>query len=258
MRALIDDQPKIFSLKDILQGFIQQRLENISKKAQFIYHKNQKELINLETRIFIINNYQEIAQIASTSASDEEREQKLKTRFATELQKLQERLQIIQETTSDAAEKNANLEQEAINRILDTPASFRQFTPERREKLENNITELYQKNEGLQGIFNSEEVRKEKLITELRELQKTYAKDHRRTEFTEEFHTIDERKLTPHEERLVILSQVENKKENTVNTYLNVHEINSLEGTNVPSQGKELKRRGSSLEVIKLSRRDDL
>ncbi|CAG8630785.1 684_t:CDS:2, partial [Ambispora gerdemannii] len=217
MRALIEDQPKIFSLKEIFQAFIQQRLENIDKKAQFIHQKNQKELVNLETRIFIINNYQEIAEITHNSLSEEARDQKLQARF--------------------------NLDQEGIDRILDTPANFRQFSPERREKLENDITNLQQKNQELQELITSEEKKKQRLIAELQELQKTYQSDYRRTEFSEELHLIDERKLTPHEERLVILSQAENKKEDTVNTYLNVHEIASLEATNIPSQGKELKTR---------------
>ncbi|CAG8798062.1 24637_t:CDS:2, partial [Gigaspora rosea] len=38
---------------------------------------------------------------------------------------------------NDSSEIFSNPEQEVINRILDTPASFRQFTPERRGKLQN-------------------------------------------------------------------------------------------------------------------------
>src|SRR5439155_19884416 len=171
MRALISDQPKIFSLKEILQSFIDQRLENIQKKAQFIYNKNQKELINLETRRFIIDNYREIAEIAHTSSSDEEREQKLKTRFSTELKNLQEQLRTIQDKSADSSEKSSNLEQEAINRILDTPASFRQFTPERREKLQNDINKLRQDNSEQQSIIDQQDKRKEKLIQELQELK---------------------------------------------------------------------------------------
>ena len=232
MRALIDDQPKIFSLKEILQGFIQQRLENIEKKAQFLHQKNKKELINLETRLFIINNYQEIAEITRNSPSEEERDQKLKERF--------------------------KLDQAGVNRVLDTPANFRQFTPERREKLQKEIADLHQENAKLQQLIASETEKKQKLIEELQALQKVYSHDHRRTIFSDEFHVIDERKLTPHEERIVILSQAESKKENTINTYLNIHEIGSLEGTNIPSQGKELKVRGDGLTIIKLNRRDDL
>src|SRR3954464_15961225 len=113
MRALIDDQPKIFSLKEILQGFIQQRLENINKKAQFLHQKNKKELVNLETRLFIINNYQEIYRITRNSPSDEERDQKLKERF--------------------------KLDQEGVNRYYAAPANFRQFTPGKSGKLQGPL-----------------------------------------------------------------------------------------------------------------------
>src|SRR5947209_12983730 len=97
MRALIDEQPKVFSLKEVLEGFIDQRLQNIQKKDRFIYNKNQKELINLETRRFIIDNYQEIAEIARSASSDEEREQKLNKRFSAALKQLQEQLRAIQD-----------------------------------------------------------------------------------------------------------------------------------------------------------------
>src|SRR6185437_10478949 len=223
MRALIDDQPKVFSLKEVLEGFISQRLENIQKKAQFIYNKNQKELISLETRRFIIDNYREIAEIAHTSSSDEEREKKLKTRFSTELKKLQEQLRTIQDKLDDSSEKLGNLEQEAINRILDTPASFRQFTPERREKLQNDINKLQQDNSEQQSVINQQERRKEKLIQELQELKKSYPHDKRKTTVTSIQHSIEERQLIPHEERIILLSCSENKKENKINNYLTVH-----------------------------------
>src|SRR6185312_15966112 len=98
MRALIDDQPKVFSLKEVLEGFVAQRLDNIQKK-------NQKELINLETRRFIIDNYREIAEIARNSSSDEEREEKLKSRFSVELKALQEKIETIQEKSLGSPEK---------------------------------------------------------------------------------------------------------------------------------------------------------
>lgn len=246
MRALIDDQPKIFSLKEVLEGFIGQRLENIQKKAQFIYNKNQKELIGLETRRFIIDNYREIAEIAHASSSDEEREQKLKTRFKTELKNLQEQLRTIQDKSGEASEKPGNLEQEAINRILDTPASFRQFTPERREKLQNDINRLRQDNAEQQSIINQQDKRKEKLIQELQELKNNYPQDKRRTTITSIQHSIEERQLIPHEERIILLSRSENKKENKFNNYLTVHSLAAMEPTNIPSQGKELKTRGDN------------
>jgi len=247
MRALIDDQPKIFSLKEILQGFIEKRLENIQKKAQFVYNKNQKDLVNLETRRFIIEHYQEIAEIAQSVSSDEERNQKLKKRFSQEIKELQKQLQEIQDDSIDLpVEKLRDPEQEVINRILDTPASFRQFTPERREKLQNDINVLKENNLQQQLLITQQEQRKQKLIQELVELKKDYAHDQRRTVITSQIHSIAERQLISHEERIVLLSRSENKKENKFNNYLTSYSLTILDPTNIPSQGKELKTRGDN------------
>jgi len=232
MRALIDDQPKVFSLKEILQGFINKRLENIQKKAQFLYQKNQKELKNLETRLFIINNYQEIAEIVRSVDLESERDQKLKDRF--------------------------DLEQEAVERILDTSSSFRQFTPEKREKLQNDINNLHQDSTEQQLVIGQQDKRKEKLIQELEELKANYIHDKRKTILTDHLHSIEERQLIPHEERIILLSRSENKKEDKINSYLTVHSISALEPTNIPSQGKKLTTRGDNWAIIKLDRRDDL
>src|SRR5205814_7288462 len=63
-----------------------------------------------------------------------------------------------------------------------------------------------------------------------------------------------------------ILSQGEKKKtkseigekESKLASYLNIYKVNSLDATNIPSVGKELKTRGESLVIIKSNRRDDL
>ena len=148
--------------------------------------------------------------------------------------------------SSDSPEKNSDLEQEAINRILDTPASFRQFTPERREKLQNDIAKLQQDNADQQLTIADLGKRKEKLVQELQELQNDYAHDKRKTTVTGIQHSIEERQLIPHEERIVLLSRSENKKENKINNYLTVHHLSAVEPTNIPSQGKELKTRGDN------------
>ncbi|CAG8648397.1 4784_t:CDS:2, partial [Paraglomus occultum] len=182
----------------VLEGFIAQRLDNIQKKAQFTYKKNQKELINLETRRFIIDNYREIAEIARNSSSDEEREEKLKSRFSVELKALQEKIETIQEKSLGSPEKTINSEKDAINRILDTPASFRQFTPERREKLQNDVEKLQKDNEEQQLVINQLEKRKEILIQELQELKNNYSHDKRRTEKTIEKCSLHQNQLVEH------------------------------------------------------------
>ena len=91
-----------------------------------------------------------------------------------------------------------------------------------------------------------QEQRKQQLIHELVELKKDYADDHRRTVITFQSHSIGERQLIPHEDRIILLSRSENKKENKVNNYLTVHNLSAVEPTNVPSQGKQLKTRGDN------------
>ena len=134
----------------------------------------------------------------------------------------------------------------SINRILDTPASFRQFTPERREKLQNEINILQENNVQQQLLIVQQEIRKERLIQELEELKNNYSQDKRKTIVTSTLHSIEERQLIPHEERIILLSRSENKKENKVNNYLTVHNLTALEPTSLPSQGKELKTRGDN------------
>ncbi|CAG8542045.1 372_t:CDS:2 [Racocetra persica] len=291
MRALIAEQPDIFPLRKTLQGFIDKRLENIKKKAHFLYRKNQKELLNLETRCFIVENYQEIAQIIRNSSSEEQSKKELLASGAAEQEKYRELTNLLRQIDNykdeksyhhkereinELKEKVSNLnyeelsvtpaepeifpnpEQEVIDRILDTPASFRQFTLERREKLQKEIADRHQEIAELQSLITDQESRKQKLIAELQELQKVYAHDLRRTQFSDEKHIIEERELIPHEERVAILSQNENKKDKSINIYLNVYDLEAIEATNMPSQGKELKTRGDNLNFVKLCRRDDL
>ncbi|RHZ35471.1 DNA gyrase subunit A [endosymbiont GvMRE of Glomus versiforme] len=332
MRSLIGDQPQVFSLKEIIQGFIVRKSENIRKKAQFIYCKTQKELVNLKTRHFIIKNYQGIAQIIHNSSSEEESQKQLINKFQEEIKELKsltidlflidliikaqktlgelqsksyqkneavrkekyrelvglvrqidvyrdeknyhnkesEIKEIKEKKTSLNMEENVlsempelledylNPEQKVVNRILDTPATFRQFTPEKQEKLQSDIETLKGKILQQQLLIFNQEQRKQQLIHELVELKKDYADDHRRTVITSQSYSIAERQLIPHEERIVLLSRSENKKENKFNNYLTSYNLASLDPTNIPSQGKELKTRGDNWTIVKLNRRDDL
>ncbi|CAG8725411.1 3396_t:CDS:2, partial [Cetraspora pellucida] len=236
MRALVEEKPHVFNLKEILQGFIERRLVDIQKKARFLYRENEKALLNLQVRQFIIDNYREIAEIAGSSASDEERETRLRTRFSAELKELEGQLRSIQDKLP-SSEKTNDLEQEVINKILDTPASFRQFTPERREKLTRDIQDKRAENIQHQLLIEKEEVRKERLIQSRR---------------------IEARKLIPaHEERIILISRQENKKENKMRSYLTIYNPSVVEATNIPSQGKEFNVVNKSINLEEYGSKDD-
>ncbi|KLL02076.1 MAG: DNA gyrase subunit B [Mycoplasmataceae bacterium RC_NB112A] len=246
MRALVGENPKIFSLTEVLQAFVNKRLENIRRRSQFQWKENEKELANLKTRLFIINNYQGIAEIIKGYLVKEERHEQLKQKF-TEI-------------------REGGIK---IENILGMSISFSQFTPEKQVELSNDINKLKVENEELSQLVTSEEKRKEKLIADLEQLKQVYEKqkDFRRTLIIPDSHLIDERKAIAPEGIIIILSQGEKKKSKTEAeekesksaSYLNVYKINSLEATNIPSAGsKELKPRGESLTIIKSNRRDDL
>lgn len=243
MRALLESKPKIFSLKEVLHEFIVQRLNNIRRKGQFTLEKNERELDNLETRIFIIINYEAIAEIIKKYPTEEERAKHLTERF-TEI--------------SEGRIK--------ISSILDMPVSFRQFTQDQQTKLEGKITDVKKDNEELRLLIASEDKQKAKLIAELEQLKQDYSKDVRRTKLISDSHIIDERKSIAPEEIIVILSQGEKKitsvdtgeKQTKLDSYLNIHKLSSLEATNIRGVGKELKTRGKNLAIIKSNRRDDL
>ncbi|WNE40972.1 MAG: DNA gyrase subunit B [Mycoplasmataceae bacterium] len=242
MRALVGENPKIFSLTEILQAFISNRLENIRRKSQFLWKENEEKLVSLNTRLFIINNYQQIAEIIKSNPSEEERNQQLRQKFS-EIEQGQIK----------------------IDNILSMSVSFRQFTPEKQTDLAEEIVNLKTENKTLGQLIIDEEKRKEKLIADLEQLKKDYEKDNRRTQIISDSHLIDERKAITPEDLIIILSQGERKKgksddeeKSNLPSYLNIYRANSLDATNIPSVGKELKSRGDNLAIIKSNRRDDL
>jgi DNA gyrase subunit A len=221
MRALVDNKPKIFPIKNILEEFIVQRSNNIRKKSIFIHSRNDKELSNLETKKFIVENYSEIIEIIKNSTGSEERmKEGFKDRF--------------------------DLDEESIIKVLDTPSSFRQFTPERREKLKREIESLKLNNELQRKLIDNESERRLALVEELEDLKKNYYKDFRKTFLTSISHSITERELIPHENRVVVFGIYENKKEKKVLNFFTNYQVDNFDGTNIPSVGKELKSRGDS------------
>jgi DNA gyrase subunit A len=218
IRALVDNKPQIFSLKEIITNFIENRQLTIKKKALFLLNKNNKELVNLETRKFIIDHHQEIAKLVTQPSSEDELKSQLQSQFDISL--------------------------EMAERILDTSYNFRQFTIGRRDKLESDIKQLVENNQQQLLVINSREEQKIKLIEELQSLRDIYQFDERKTQLTSLSHTIAERQLIPREERLVILSK--SKKDEKINNYLTNYNVEVIEGTNIPSVGKELKTRGNN------------
>jgi DNA gyrase/topoisomerase IV subunit A len=184
-----------------------------------------------------------LVEIVKGHVTEKERHEKLKQKF-TEIEQRQIK----------------------VENVLSMSISFRQFTPEKQKDLIQEMDNLKSENEILEQLISSKEKRKEKLIIDLEKLKKDYEKDVRRTQIIYDSHLIDERKSITPEEIIIILSQGEKKaakleggeEKDKLPSYLNIYKISSLDATNIPSVGKELKTRGEGLIIIKSNRRDDL
>lgn len=235
LRALIEGEPKIFSLKECLERFIYKRLIDISKESEFILQKNNKELLNLNNRIFVINNYSKIIEIIKNGTDLEVRE-KLNFNF---------------EEVKEGKIKTDD--------ILDMSISFRQFTSTKKEELQNKVLEINEKNLKLASLILDEEERRLELVSQLEKIRENYKDDFRRTKIISDSHKINERSLFLPKEIIIIFSIGEKQNNsNNFDNYLNIYDSSSLETTNIRGVGKELKTRGENFLVIKSNNRDDL
>jgi len=236
LRSLEDEKPRIFNLKEVLQSFISKRLDNIQKKSIFLSNKNKRELDNASVQLFIVNNYQEIADIIKNAENDFSRDESLKARF--------------------------ELDQEKINQILDTPSNFRQFSNDRVKKLEEKIENLNKDQINLTELVEKEEIRKDFLINDLEVLKDKFIKDERKTSIIYSSRFVTEKQLVAKKDRLIVLNISEERKidpltgktDKKLHSYINVCDPFKLSGTNSPSVGKEINKIAKGTENKKIIR----
>lgn len=236
LRSLEDEKPRIFNLKEVLHSFIEKRLDNIKRKSTFLSNKNKKELDNASVQLFIVNNYQEIANIVKNSENEKSRDEILKNKFS--------------------------LDQEKINHILDTPSSFRQFSVDRIKRLEEKISNLNNEQINLSELIEKDDARRNYLINDLENLRDKYINDQRRTEIIYSSRFVTEKQLVAKKDRLIVLNISEERKldistgkeDKKLHSYINVCDPFKLSGTNSPSVGKEINKIAKGTENKKIVR----
>jgi DNA gyrase/topoisomerase IV subunit B/DNA gyrase/topoisomerase IV subunit A/intein/homing endonuclease len=236
LRSLEEGKPKIFNLKETIQSFISKKIKDIGRRSVYLSTKNRKELDNASTQLFIINNYQQIADIVKSSENEKIRDENLKKKFS--------------------------IEQEKINQILDTPSNFRQFSVERVARLEEKISNLNKEQANLLEIIGNEESRRKYLINELETLRDKYATDKRRTDILYSSRFVTEKQLVVKKDELIILNISEERKidistgkqDKKLHSFINVYNPGCLNGTNSPSVGKEINKIARGIENKKIIR----
>jgi DNA gyrase subunit B len=236
LRSLEEGKPKIFNLKETIQSFISKKIKDIGRRSIYLSSKNRRELDNASTQLFIINNYQQIADIVKSSENEKIRDENLKNKFS--------------------------IEQEKINQILDTPSNFRQFSVERVARLEEKISNLNKEQINFLEIIGNEESRRKYLINELETLRDKYATDKRRTDILYSSRFVTEKQLVVKKDELIILNISEERKidistgkqDKKLHSFINVYSPGCLNGTNSPSVGKEINKIARGIENKKIIR----
>ncbi|TFG25948.1 MAG: DNA topoisomerase 4 subunit A, partial [Promethearchaeota archaeon] len=174
-------QPKILNLKELIEEYINHRLDVVYKRTQFTLLKSQDRLHKVEGLIIALNNIDDVVKIIKNAKDTDEAKIKLMDTY--EISEIQ------------------------VKAILNMPLS--RLTSLEQQKLKDEQKELNEQIKEYERILKSKQERLEIIKTELTELSKKYG-DKRRTEISEEprkIENIEEKDLIKKEPTIVILTE---------------------------------------------------
>src|SRR5690625_67484 len=177
--ALVNGRPKLLSLKELIDAFIDFRIEIIVRRTQFELKKAEDRAHIVEGLIIAVDNIDEVIQIIRGSTTVDEAQEKLISRF--ELMEVQAKA------------------------ILDL--RLQRLTGLEIDKLKAEYEDLLEKIEYYKTVLASIDLQKEIVIEELEEVKNRYG-DERRSEITFADGEISIEDLIPNEEMIVSISHL--------------------------------------------------
>jgi DNA gyrase subunit A len=164
LTVLVDKQPRVLNLKELLQEFIKHRIEIITRRTLFELEKAENRLHIVEGLITALENADKVIEIVRSSKDTEQARQLLTSQF--------------------------NLSEIQANAILDMRLS--RFTSLETQKLKDESTELKQKIERYKQILSSDDEKIKVFIEETDELVRKYGDQRKTTIATEKELTFKE------------------------------------------------------------------
>jgi DNA gyrase subunit A len=158
MLALVKGVPKVLNLKEMLEHFLEHRMDVLIRRTKFELDAAEKRAHILEGYIIALDNIDAVIQTIKKSKDVETAKQNLMKKF-----------------------KLSEIQAKAI---LDM--RLQRLTGLERQKIEDEYKETIKLIEKLKGVLKSEEQRKIIITNELLELKKKYA-DERRTEIVYDY-----------------------------------------------------------------------
>jgi len=177
MLAIVNKEPKIFKLREMLDLFLRHRKTVIIRRTIFELEKAKARAHILEGLKIAVDNIDEVIRIIRESEDSEAA-----------------RVALMQSFSLSEIQANAILEMK-----------LRRLTGLEREKIENELKELYELIEYLESILKSEEILNGIIADELKEIGDNF-KSQRRTEIVDDYDDIDIEDLIPNEPMVVTIT----------------------------------------------------
>jgi DNA gyrase subunit A len=190
MLALVNGQPHVLKLREVLTYFLQHRRDVILRRTRFELRKAEERAHILEGLKIALDHLDEIIALIRASKSPEEARQGLIGGY--------------------------NLTEVQAQAILDM--KLQRLTGLEREKIISEYKETLKEIERLRAILGSDALVSRIIKDELLEIRKKYADD-RRTEITEETKEISIEDLITEEEMVITLSHTGYIKRNPLSAY---------------------------------------
>ena len=210
--ALVDDQPKILNLKEVLEAFIRHRQEIVTRRTLYLMRKARDRAHSLEGFAVALANIDEIIQIIKKSSTASEARETLVSKTWSPGENVLKMLSELEpglarpEWLDDAFGLNKDrykISPEQARDILDL--RLHRLTGMEHEKIIEEFHQKLMEIAGYQEILGNSQILMDLIKNELEEIQEEFG-DERRTEICESSHDLTLEDLISEEDRVVTIS----------------------------------------------------
>ena len=210
--ALVDDQPKILNLKEVLEAFIRHRQEIVTRRTLYLMRKARDRAHSLEGFAVALANIDEIIQIIKKSSTALEARETLVSKTWSPGENVLKMLSELEpglarpEWLDDAFGLNKGrykISPEQARDILDL--RLNRLTGMEHEKIIEEFHQKLTEIAGYQEILGNPQILMDLIKNELEEIQEEFG-DERRTEICESSHDLTLEDLISEEDRVVTIS----------------------------------------------------
>jgi DNA gyrase subunit A len=217
MLAIVDNRPKLLTLKDALHYFIEHRRDVVTRRSIFELREAKSRQEIVEGLVIAVDNIDRVIQIIRSSATPEEAKETLMNEPFGGLEEFLRRAGRPEEEIQKRTERGDYLlSDRQAQAILEM--RLQRLTGLERDKLDAEFRELCETIARLEGILSDETILLKVIIDELNQVKEQFG-DERRTQIVDDAGEIAVEELIAEEDMVVTMSHAGYVKRNSVSTY---------------------------------------